>query len=62
MAGGASMSSTGFSGTNVAQGSGGFTEFRLKFDQKTKQHKGYGFVNYQNRDVTLAAIRNLNGY
>ena len=39
-----------------------FKEFKLKFDTKTNQHKGYGFVEYADRDVAISAIRNLNGF
>ena len=39
-----------------------FKEFKLKFDNKTNQHKGYGFVEYSNRDIAMSAIWNLNGF
>ena len=45
----------------MSSGGGGYTEFRLKFDTKTRQHKGYGFVEYRDRDVAISAIRNLSG-
>lgn len=50
----------------LASGSAGspgtFKEFKLKFDTKTNQHKGYGFIEYNNRDVAMCALRNLNGF
>lgn len=38
---------------------GAVESFRLVYDKETKQPKGYGFCDYADADVAVAAIRNL---
>jgi cleavage stimulation factor subunit 2 len=44
---------------NIVSLAGPFREFKLKTDQKTNGHKGFGFCEYQDPDVAASALRNL---
>ena len=39
---------------------GPYTLFRLKLDRETLAPKGFGFVEYRDRDLAMSALRNLN--